>query len=70
MGVGGGDHVGPGGVDLGVDGEGSGVDRPPAFDDLAVVVEEDEVGTLIWLKGSPNGLTQKWSASSGSRAVM
>ena len=41
--VGGGHDVGPGGVDLGVDGEGRAVDRPVALDHLAVVVDENEV---------------------------
>ena len=43
MGVGGGHDVGPGGVDLGVDGEGGAVDRPVALDDLALVVEQHQV---------------------------
>ena len=44
VGVGGGDDVGPGGVHLGVDGEGGRVDRVVALDHLALVVHEDEVG--------------------------
>ncbi len=42
--MGGGDDVGPGLVDLGVDGERGLVDRPVALDHGAVVVDEDEVG--------------------------
>ena len=41
--MGGRHHVGAGGVDLRVDGEGGGVDRPVAVDDLAAVVDQDEV---------------------------
>ena len=43
VGVGGRDHVGPGGVDLRVDDERGLVHRPVALDDLAVVVDEDQV---------------------------
>ena len=39
VGVGGGDDVGSGGVDLRVDGERRLVDRPVALDDLALVVD-------------------------------
>ena len=42
--MGGGDHIGPGGVDLGVDGEGGLVDGVVAVDDRAVVIDADEVG--------------------------
>ena len=44
VGVGGGDHVGAGGVDLRVDDEGGGVDRHVALDHLPLVVDQDEVG--------------------------
>jgi hypothetical protein len=42
--VGGRDHLGAGGVDLGVDGEGRPVDRLVAVDDLAGGIDLDEVG--------------------------
>ena len=42
--VGGRDHVGPGGVDLRVDRERGAVDRRVALDDLALVVDQDQVG--------------------------
>ena len=41
--MGGGDHVGSGGVDLGVDGEGCGIERPGALDDGALVVDQQEI---------------------------
>ena len=41
--MGGGDDVGAGRVHLRVDGEGGRVDRPVALDDLAVVVDADQV---------------------------
>ena len=44
MGVGGSHHIGTRRVDLGVNGEGGGVDRPVALDHLAVVVDQDQVG--------------------------
>ena len=44
VGVGGGHHVGPGRVDLGVDGEGGPVDGAVAFHDLALGIDADEVG--------------------------
>ena len=44
MGVGRGHHVGPGRVDLGVDGEGGRVDRAVALHDVALVVDQDQVG--------------------------
>ena len=43
VGVGGRHDVGAGGMDLRVDGEGGGVDRPVAVDHLAAVVDQDEV---------------------------
>ena len=43
VGVGGRHDVGAGGMDLRVDGEGGGVDRPVALDDLAAVVHQEEV---------------------------
>ena len=39
-----GHDVGPGGMDLRVDDERRRVHRAPAFDDLALVVDEEEVG--------------------------
>ena len=68
--MGGGHDVGAGGVHLGVDGEGRPVDGAVAFDDVALVVDEDEIADLMWAKGSANGLTQKWLSRSGSRAVI
>ena len=38
-----GDHVGACGMDLGVDGEGGGIHGPVSLDDLAAIVDEDEV---------------------------
>ena len=46
MRVGGGDHVGTGGVDPGVDGEGGPVERALTLDDLALVIDEEEVRGL------------------------
>ena len=46
VGVGGGDHVGPGRVHLGVDGEGGPVDLAGALDNVAVLVDQQEVGHL------------------------
>ena len=70
MGVGRGDHVRPRRMDLGMDGEGGGVHGPIALDDLAALVDQDQILTRISLKFMPSGLTQKWSGSSGSRAVI
>jgi hypothetical protein len=53
VGVGGRHHVGAGGVDLRVDGEGGGVDRPVAHDDLAAVVDQNEVLDADELEAHP-----------------
>lgn len=66
----GGDDIRPGPVDLRVDREGPLVDVVTALDDLALVVDEDQVATVMCLNDIPNGFTQKQSVNSGSRAVM
>jgi len=42
--VGGGHHIGPGRVDLGMDGESSRIHGAVAFDDLTLIIDTDEVG--------------------------
>ena len=70
VGVGRGLHVGAGGVDLGVDGEGGGVDRVSPSTTSPWWLTRMRSDALIRLKSMANGLTQKWSGRSGSRAVM
>jgi len=70
MGVGGGDHVGPGRVDLRVDGEGGGVDWLVALDDVAQMVHADERETLTWPKWHAEGVHPEAVAVLGSLAVM
>ena len=51
-GVRGGDHVGTRRVHLRVDREGGAVHRPVALDDVALVVDEDEVGDADLLRSA------------------
>ena len=50
--------------------ESSSVDGVLAFDNLAFVVDPDEIDALIRPKLMPKPFTQKVSVNSGSRAVM
>ena len=71
MRVGGCDGIRTGQVDIGMNGKSRPIDRMAPVDDLAVMVAADQVrDALTWLKCTPNGLTQKVSGNSGSRAVM
>jgi hypothetical protein len=63
-------HIRAARVYLGVDGYRGRIDRTVALHHVALVVDQEKVPDRDVAEVHPQGFTQKWSDSSGSRAVM